>query len=274
MQCFYPISIKDPKSENPANRISVPCGRCAPCLGNRRQEWVTRLEQELRVSDSAHFLTLTYAIEPVLDGKATLVKADVQKWMKRLRKALKGVKIKYYLCGEYGSKTYRPHYHAIMFNLPYEGDKLLELLLKTWKHGFISVGTVTSKSINYTLKYMLQPVEKRKKIYDGRELPFALMSKGLGISYIDKFKDWHLDDKNRNYVVKQDGQKFRLPRYFREKLYNDTERRMQFERGLLRRYRQDRESDAPQLSDVRDMDSRKAYYEESIRKRSKNSDKL
>lgn len=257
MQCLYPISIQDPKSTNGADRLIVPCGRCAACLSNRRQEWVTRLEQELKDSYSAYFLTITYAQTPVIDGKETLVKKDLQDWFKRLRKALKGhtdeigKSIKYYAVGEYGSITFRPHYHAIMFNLPCDEDKALLSLLKSWDKGFIMAGTVTSESINYTLKYMLQSADERKRIYDGRQLPFSLMSKGLGERYIEKYKKWHLDDKERNYVVKQDGQRFRLPRYFREKIYSDTDRRLQYERSEKRRLSKVYDGDLPTLESVR-----------------------
>ena len=47
-----------------------------------------------------------------------LVKSDVQKFMKRLRKSLSqynNEKIRYYLCGEYGPEHFRPHFHILLF---------------------------------------------------------------------------------------------------------------------------------------------------------------
>ena len=49
---------------------------------------------------------------PYLDKKA------IQKFMKRLRKSLSeynNEKIRYFLCGEYGPKHFRPHFHLLLF---------------------------------------------------------------------------------------------------------------------------------------------------------------
>lgn len=43
-----------------------------------------------------------------------LSKSDLQKFLKRLRKAY-GKKVRYFACGEYGPKTFRPHYHLLFF---------------------------------------------------------------------------------------------------------------------------------------------------------------
>lgn len=133
MQCLSPSSIRRPGQADARDRITIPCGKCAACLSNRRSDWAVRLEQEFRVSENAHFLTLTYSDEHLCYGAisefATLVRSDIQLFMKRLRKRCDS-KLKYYVAGEYGSRTYRPHYHAIIFNLP---DNNVELLLKTWQ---------------------------------------------------------------------------------------------------------------------------------------------
>ena len=79
---------------------------------------------------------------PFAEGGFSLLRSDFQKFMKRLRKHAKSTKIKYYACGEYGTNyTERPHYHAIVFNLPRPFDKYIT---KAWKYGHIHVGTVTA----------------------------------------------------------------------------------------------------------------------------------
>lgn len=287
MECHSPISIRDPVTKDPRIRITVPCGKCMACLANRRSEWVTRLEQEKKDSNSSHFLTLTYATNPTTEeGIPTLSKRDVQLFMKRLRKALKGQKIKYYLVGEYGSKTLRPHYHALVFGLPYDGDKLLKLIMESWQNGFVQVGTVTSKSISYTLKYMMQPVEERKRTYGYVQLPFALMSKGLGSRYISNHEKWHKKDVNRNYVVKEGGAKSRLPRYYREKIYSKYEldkqrknRELRRDAEMLNEYESKisalRETYySRELEELRNKQEQKADYIRRTRKKLKNNDKL
>lgn len=225
MECFSPLSIKKHGQDSPAVRELVPCGKCAACLTNRRSEWATRLEHELRASSSAHFITLTYQDPPLGEGDVpSLCKRDLQLFFKRLRKTQKE-KIRYYAVGEYGTKTFRPHYHAIIFNLVPRENELLKVLLETWDLGIVHVGEVNSKSIKYTLKYMLQG--KQTWYNDYIEKQFATMSKGIGKQYINSHNSWHQKDLQRNYVVKEGGNKARLPRYYREKIYSKHQRQLQ-----------------------------------------------
>ena len=95
------------------DRIVIPCGHCSFCLKNRRDEWTIRLLEEFKDSLECIFLTLTYSDESVhYDGNVH--KEHIQKFWKRLRKRLGSRQIRYYAVGEYGTKTFRPHYHAIV----------------------------------------------------------------------------------------------------------------------------------------------------------------
>lgn len=67
----------------------------------------------MRDNQECFFVTLTYA-DSVLPDSGTLNPDDVKKYIKRLRKNT-GVKLRYFLVGEYGEKTHRPHYHIIFF---------------------------------------------------------------------------------------------------------------------------------------------------------------
>lgn len=98
--------------------------------------------------------------------------------MKKLRKANPDHKLKYYLCGEYGGKTFRPHYHLILF------DAVLPTIQKAWEHGSIHYGAVSGASIGYTLKYMAKPGKIPLHQNDDRVPEFSLMSKGLGKNYL------------------------------------------------------------------------------------------
>lgn len=155
-----------------------------------------------------------------------LSKRDPQLFLKRLRKAhiKAGVqaKIKYYLVGEYGGKTTRPHYHAIMFNAR------TELILPAWNKGEIHYGTVDGASIGYCLKYLSKTSKIPLHANDDRIPQFALMSKGLGANYLTPaMSDWHKADlKNRMYCNLSDGRKISMPRYYKDKLYTDQERKI------------------------------------------------
>lgn len=227
MQCLHPIGLSDRK-------YLVPCGRCAACLQRKRQDWVIRLKEELKVSENAFFVTITYNDRyiPLADEIPTLCKPDVQKYLKRLRKRLKKG-LKYYLVGEYGTKTQRPHYHAIMFNVITNGRMTpKDAIIDAWKIiredgkrdeiGNVDIGSVTGASMSYTAKYILQTWRK----YPEKERPFSLMSKGLGKSYIDVNKSYHIDNIENMHYVGEGGTKSALPRYFRDKLYDKHEKKV------------------------------------------------
>jgi hypothetical protein len=186
------------------------------------------MRQEEKVSSSSFFVTLTYdtTTVPISDhGFMTLDKRDFQLFMKRLRKLSKN-KLRYYAVGEYGSERMRPHYHMILFNL-----EDVEFLNDAWQKGDIHVGRVSGASIAYTVKYIDK--EKRIPIHarDDRLKEFSLMSKGIGANYMsDAIKRYHKSRLNVNYVVDTDGHKIAMPRYYRDKMFTDDERRE------LRRY--------------------------------------
>ncbi|AXL15358.1 replication initiator protein [Microviridae sp.] len=206
--------------------IPVPCGKCPPCKSRRVNSWIFRLQQENLVSTSAYFITLTYATDhvPILPTgpPLTLRKSDYQKFMKRLRKRNEST-IKYYACGEYGTKSFRPHYHAIIFNVDY-----INHIFESWKLGDVHVGQVSEKSIAYTLKYIDKPQRIPLHMNDKRVPEFSLMSKGLGSNYIDKAAKYHkADPNNRLFLTRPDGIKLAMPKFYRDKLFNEYERRNQ-----------------------------------------------
>lgn len=79
--------------------------------------------------------------------------------MKRLRKYVKKIQIKYYVCGEYGDCIERLYYYVIVFNLFKLFNKYVE---KVWKYGYIYIGTVIEVSIMYIIKYMLKGLKCRR----------------------------------------------------------------------------------------------------------------
>lgn len=215
--------------------VPVPCGKCPKCTARRASAWSFRLMQENKVSETAHFVTLTYNTEHVpitRKGFMSLDKKDVQKFFKRLRK-IQNEKfpdfpsIKYYAAGEYGTKTLRPHYHIILFNC---ADVVL--IEKAWRIddipiGDLHVGNVEEASIGYTLKYISKPKQIPMHHNDDRQPEFALMSKGLGANYVNaQTKKWHQKDLfNRMYVNTNDGKKITMPRYYKDRIYTDEQRK-------------------------------------------------
>lgn len=205
----------------------VACSRCPKCIARRVSGWSFRLREQLKISRTAHFLTMTYDSKyiPITNnGFLGLRKSDLQKFFKRLRKAQFGNSrgdISYYSVGEYGGKTRRPHYHCILFNAE------LKLIDPAWNLGMIHYGKVEPASIGYTLKYM-QKNKKQFKLnrYDDRIKEFSVMSKGLGISYLNETMcSWHIGDLvNRCYCTLPGGVKIAMPRYYKDKIYYENER--------------------------------------------------
>ena len=104
-------------------------------------------------------------------GFPTLVVADVQKFMKRLRKHFTGTRVRFYLAGEYGSRNFRPHYHAILYGIdladfpdlyPRGYNELKQAyyssptMERIWKNGFIIMSEVTSRTCAYVARYVMK----------------------------------------------------------------------------------------------------------------------
>ena len=118
----------------------IPCGQCMGCRIRQREDWTTRIELEARdyPKDQVWFITLTYDDdhvpgmimktgeimrkvqytwkpgEKLPSSVQILLYEDIQKFLKRLRKAYRG-KLRYFVAGEYGEQTARPHYHMILY---------------------------------------------------------------------------------------------------------------------------------------------------------------
>lgn len=198
--------------------ICVPCGHCPFCMATRRSDWALRLHYEGRQHLSAAFITLTYADHALVwkSGTSQLHKPHLQLWFKRIRK--RGFRVRYYAVGEYGARTYRPHYHVLLF-----GEVPEKAIRESWPFGQVHVGRVTQASIMYTLGYMVNG--KHWTMKKGRVRPFCTMSRrpGLGAGYLSPaMVAWHKEDR-RNYAI-LDGKKRHLPRYYKEKIFSKIDR--------------------------------------------------
>lgn len=234
MPCLKPIAITVKTKLKLNYQQVVPCGRCLACLASRRNGWTFRLLEQDRVSTNSLFVTLTYDDQsiPLLDCQSgeiiygiqnlkedstevyqTLDKASIQKYIKRIRKENKMENMKYYFVGEYGTQTERPHYHAIIFNVE------PHLIKKKWNIGISQIDNVSQSSIHYVTKYIMH---NDKKQYEKKQRPFALISKGIGKTYVDLNKKYHKENLDELLVYKG-GQKQVMPRYLKEKIFEPEE---------------------------------------------------
>lgn len=84
----------------------VPCGQCIGCRLNRSRGWAVRGQCEASLYAHNCFITLTYAdknLHYTPSGLPNLHRRDITLFLKRLRKKYPH-KIRYFGCGEYGSK--------------------------------------------------------------------------------------------------------------------------------------------------------------------------
>lgn len=204
--------------------IPVPCGQCLACRLAYSREWANRIvcESFNYPKELCWFITLTYSpdSEPLLlndKGILSLQRKHIQDFKKRLRSYYKRnfnhIGIRSFECGEYGSRTFRPHFHIIFFNLPIDdkeyfftnelGDIVYKssLIEELWGFGQISIGELNYKTASYTARYVM----KKQKGYDAQMYvdmeitpPFVSMSlrPGIGADYCaDNMEEIYSNDK-------------------------------------------------------------------------------
>ena len=204
----------------------VRCRRCIPCRSNHQYRLKTRILLESYCHPESSFITLTYSDE---NCPPYLRKKDAQEFMKRLRINIQRAglpKIRYFMIGEYGSKTMRPHYHAIVFGLPLcaRGKKIgfrsnwsctcttCELVKMSWKVGMVHVGSVTPQSAAYVTGYCTKKgttkhEDKIKALAQGDEekykeiKEFKVASIGLGKGIIDILDGYIKSDTHKREIA-------------------------------------------------------------------------
>lgn len=123
--------------------MPVPCGKCSICRDKKANEWVSRAMAETQTSTNIpYFITLTY--NNLHTPRNGVRKRALQLFMKRLRiniSRLTGEEcnIRFFACAEYGSKSKRSHYHALLWNIPnldpnynLHTDMLQDIIQKSW----------------------------------------------------------------------------------------------------------------------------------------------
>lgn len=225
MRCSCPILMKD----RTGRIVKVPCGQCMSCRLNNARMWSIRIMHETKYHEASCFLTLTYSDEH-LPEDGMLHKEDLQNFFKKLRKYT-GLKLRYYACGEYGDKSGRPHYHAIVFGLPLNHSIFEKMrydnkskgymgICRAWSFGWTYVGNVTVDSANYVAGYVTKKLKGKRKdeisnICDSKFVDvFSVMSRrpGIGFGFVADFADYIA--YNGFTVAK--GIKYSIPRYYKE----------------------------------------------------------
>lgn len=177
------ITAKEVLLSDEARLAATPfgCGQCLPCRINKSRIWQHRILLESMVHDRSAFITLTYSDEKLPEG-GNLVPLHVTNFLKRLRYHLNERRIRYFMVGEYGERSGRPHYHGALFNVDFDGD--LEAIERAWWDedgplGFVLAGDVTKDSATYMVGYAVKGwTSRRINKLNGRHPEFMRCSKG------------------------------------------------------------------------------------------------
>ena len=195
-------------------------------------------------------LNLTYD-DDNLPMHGQLLKADLQKFFKRMRKA--GHKFRYVASGEYGDASRRPHFHIALFGMDYDFDRVhfgssngdrtytSKTVLRHWPKGNHLIGSLNFESAAYIARYILKKIKASDKLSplplhvskDGEitfpNLEFLIMSKGISKGW---FNDYFMSDVFPTAsVVTAQGSRAPVPRYYKnllKELGHDLSLQMQF----------------------------------------------
>lgn len=228
----------------------MPCGKCIECRLEYARQWAVRCVHEAKMHEDNSFITLTYSDENLKSEK--LQYQDFQAFVKRLRSHIhekflkkygkqnwklldkkekkevyKDVQIGIFVTGEYGEKTKRPHWHALIFNwspddLVYHrsnqhGDRLYtsNILTKLWGLGHAEVGSVTFQSAGYCARYAAKKlVHGKDDEHDWHPISKKSSKQAIGKTFCeqywkDMFTKGYAMVRNRDGIVKVP-----IPRYY------------------------------------------------------------
>lgn len=224
MPCSSPVTISRwTFDRNHGGRIKryflVPCGHCLGCLKTRQQQIAFRAEYEAIDPKNVMclFVTLTYAPE-YLPKNNELSKTEFQRFIRRLRKRIPFVRVKYVACGEYGELYGRAHYHCLL----YFSDFIDYSFIKdSWPFGIVDIAPFLSARAGYVAKYSVKQIgDDSQHIQE----PFILISRDVGFYFLEL----HGDYCRKNYVATWEnfsGYPVYLPRIFTERLFPPKDKR-------------------------------------------------
>lgn len=234
--------------------FQLPCGKCLECRLEYARSAAIRCVHESKVHEQNSFITLTYSDQNLKSPKLNYL--DFQLFMKRLRherfttllktnglsrkdwehlpkperdKLYEPISVGAFITGEYGDRTKRPHWHALLFNwrpsdceylrTTDRGDRLYKsaTLDNLWGKNDTSVkpneiGDVTFESAGYCARYAAKKlIHGNDQDHDYHPIHKRSSKHAIGKRYLEKY--WP-DIFNYGYVVLDNGQKASIPRYY------------------------------------------------------------
>ncbi len=208
------------------------CGGCVNCRINNQRIWACRLLLEAYFHRHASFVTLTYDdafIQTTEDGLGNLVPRHLKNFLRKIKYHLPHVR--YFGVGEYGEKTERPHYHAVLFGASIEDEPTIALC---WKKGFHQVSELTFDRAQYVAQYTIKKMTKSSSGLKSRHPEFIRTSRekfigGIGAPACGWLANMHRTRAGRKELsekgdvwktVRIDGRIWPLGPYLRARIRN------------------------------------------------------
>lgn len=232
--------------------IQLACGQCFGCRRKKAVQYGARAVHETMMMPCSSFITLTYAKAPV-----SLVHEDYQKFMKRFREANSELRIRQLMCGEYGDRYGRPHFHALIWGTDFFHDRRKfkqmnggywlynsDLLDSYWQHGHATISNVTFESAAYVGGYCFKKINgdlaPDRKWYppdpvtgELRRKEYIIPSRepAIGIPWLEKYYKQVFERDER--LIFNDGRSVPIPARYKKwcaehhpALYEDWKMRM------------------------------------------------
>lgn len=281
LPCYHPSKIDVERrglAVRRADTVTVPCGSCLGCRTDQARDWAVRLVHESEyprrqpcgLSRASWFATLTYAPENVPEF-GSLDPEHSWGFVARLRKHFPPRTLSYYLCGEYGERSDRPHYHAVFFGPQFKARELLterngapvwiaDAVQEAWDLGITEITPVTPAACLYVAGYVRKKVRwKDDPGYYERVDPetgelvelrqeFSRMSRrpAIGRRWIERY--WR-DVYPRDFTLLE-GRPMKPPRYYDKYMDLDDDKGGSSERRqMMDEVRMQRWEDAELIGD-------------------------
>ncbi len=266
MPCFYPITAYKKRSKNPSGKrgitfnpklgysdlkLEIPCNQCIGCKLDYSFQWSVRLQHENQMHSESMFITLTYNDENLPIDESLNLK-HTQNFIRALRQKIHPQKIRFYIAGEYGEESRRPHYHAIIFGYRF-GDLELwkhddtplytsETLSNIWNKGFCSIGEVNQTTAQYVAKYVTKKInfiegkspEKLRDYYQHitrfgesvtlkKEYATMSLKPAIGATWFEKYQG---DAYPSDFTINAAGKKQKNPKFYDTLMNRKNEKKL------------------------------------------------
>lgn len=177
------------------------------------------------------------------------------------------------MCGEYGEKLSRPHYHICLFGLDFQDKEVFkneegiltytsDTLEEIWGKGFCTTGELNFQTAAYTARYIAKKITGKKAeehyqtldpttgelIQLEPEYNRMSLKPGIGAEW---FEHYQSDVFPSDFLIHK-GQKIKTPRYY-DKLHEITGADMEIiKKRRIIRARKDAENNTPERLAVRE----------------------